>query len=183
MSEEREFVLKVCICGDSSVGKTSLINQYIEEKFEEDYRPTLGANLLRKDVDFEHEGEKFHCRLVLWDLAGQEKYEMVRSLYYQGCLGAFLVYDITRNDTFDSITNVWLTDFKNNAKKEASYIVLGNKVDLKDDRQVSTEKGKSLADEIQAADFIETSAKTGENVDQAFKTMVMDILRRFGEIK
>ncbi len=182
MSEQKEYVIKVCLCGDSAVGKTSLINQYIENAFEEDYRPTLGANLLRKDIDFEHEGKKYHCRLVLWDLAGQEKYEMVRSLYYQGCLGAFLMYDVTRNETLDSITNVWLTDFKNNAKPMASYVVIGNKVDLLDSRQVSTEKGKALADQIEAADFIETSAKTGENVNQAFTTLVVNIMKKFGEI-
>jgi small GTP-binding protein len=95
MSDEvKEFVFKIVILGDAAVGKTSLINQYIEQSFEEDYKPTLGANIIRKDVFIDEINAS--VRLIMWDLAGQEKYNVIRSMYFQGCVGALLVYDVTR---------------------------------------------------------------------------------------
>ena len=117
----------------------------------------------------------------MWDLAGQEKYNVIRSMYFQGCVGALVVYDITRRNTFDNIDSKWLKDFKNYVKKEGAYILIGNKSDLNDQRAVSTEEGKNLAEKIDASDFIETSAKYGENVEMAFKNLVYQILRNYGE--
>ncbi|TFG05197.1 MAG: GTP-binding protein, partial [Promethearchaeota archaeon] len=116
---------------------TSLINQYIEQSFSEDYKPTLGANIIRKDVHVDTINA--NVRLIMWDLAGQEKYNVIRSMYFQGCVGALLVYDVTRFTTFESINSKWLKDFKKYVKKEGTYIVIGNKIDLKDERVVSTE--------------------------------------------
>ena len=174
---EREFVFKVVILGDAAVGKTSLINQFVEGSFNEDYKPTLGANIVRKDVNLNNT----KVRLIMWDLAGQEKYNVIRSMYYQGCTGTLIVYDITRYNTFDNVNAKWLKDFKNYVKKEGAYILIGNKSDLKDQRAVSTEEGEKLAREIDASDFIETSAKYGENVEMAFKNLVYQILRNYGE--
>ena len=177
--EAKEYVFKVTILGDAAVGKTSLINQFVEGAFEEDYKPTLGANIIRKDVTLEKFNAKI--RLIMWDLAGQEKYNVIRSMYFQGCVGALVVYDITRHNTFDNVDSKWLKDFKNYVKKEGAYILIGNKSDLEDQRAVSTEEGKKLAEEIDASDFIETSAKYGENVEMAFKNLVYQILRNYGE--
>ena len=177
--ETREYVFKIVILGDSAVGKTSLINQFVENAFEEDYKPTLGANIIRKDVLLENSNAK--VRLIVWDLAGQEKYNVVRSLYYQGCVGALLVYDITRANTFNNIETKWLNDFKRFVKKEGTYLLIGNKCDLKDQRMISDDEGMVLAEKIKASKFIETSAKLGENVDNAFKTLVFEILERQGE--
>jgi len=117
----------------------------------------------------------------MWDLAGQEKYNVIRSMYFQGCVGALLVFDLTRHNTFTNIKSKWLKDFKNYVKKEGAYILIGNKVDLKDQRAVTNEEGTNLAKEINASDFIETSAKYGENVEKAFKNLVFQILRNYGE--
>ncbi|MFX1410406.1 MAG: Rab family GTPase [Promethearchaeota archaeon] len=174
----KEYVFKIVLLGDAAVGKTSLITQYCEGMFEEDYKPTLGANIIRKDVNLEDVNTK--VRLIMWDLAGQEKYSVIRSMYFQGCVGAFLVYDITRYHTFDSINSKWLKDFKRYVKKEGAYILIGNKSDLKDQRAVTAEKGKTLAGEIKASDFIETSAKLGENIEEAFSLLVHQILRNHG---
>ncbi|TFG29514.1 MAG: GTP-binding protein [Promethearchaeota archaeon] len=181
MSEDaKEFVFKIVVLGDAAVGKTSLINMYIEQSFTEDYKPTLGANIIRKDVHVDEINAS--VRLIMWDLAGQEKYNVIRSMYFQGCVGALLVYDVTRSNTFEAIDSKWLKDFKKYVKKEGTYILIGNKVDLKDERVVSTDQGKNYANEIEASDFIETSAKYGENVEQAFTNLVHQILKNLGEI-
>jgi len=182
MSDEvKEFVFKIVVLGDAAVGKTSLINQYIERSFEEDYKPTLGANIIRKDMFVEEINAS--VRLIMWDLAGQEKYNLIRSMYFQGCVGALLVYDVTRHNTFETINSKWLKDFKKYVKKEGTYILIGNKIDLTDQRIVSTEDGKNFAKKINAADYIETSAKSGENAEKAFENLVHQILKLQGNIK
>ncbi|MFX0105155.1 MAG: Rab family GTPase [Candidatus Hodarchaeota archaeon] len=173
---EREFVYKVVILGDAAVGKTSLISQFVEGSFEEDYKPTLGANIVRKDVNL----DKARVRLIMWDLAGQEKYQVVRSMYFQGCEGALLVYDVTRYNTFESINSKWLRDFKKYVKKKGVYVLIGNKIDLKDQRTITAERGRELATKIKASHFIETSAKLGENIEEAFTLLVTQILSNHG---
>jgi len=174
--ELREFVFKIVIIGDAAVGKTSLINQFVEGSFQEDYKPTLGANIVRKDVNLDNA----RVRLIMWDLAGQEKYRVVRSMYFQGCQGALLVYDVTRYNTLESINNKWLKDYKKHVKKKGAFILIGNKTDLQDQIAVPTEKGKELATKIKASDFIETSAKLGENIEDAFSLLVNQILSNHG---
>lgn len=180
---EGDYIFKIVIIGDAAVGKTSLINRFVEAKFKEDYRPTLGANLLRQKILIEFKNKKFNCSLVIWDIAGQKRYEMIRYLYYKGCIGAFLVYDCTRPTTFENITSIWLNDLRVNVNKEVSFVLIGNKIDLVGSRLVSNEQGKELANEINATEFIETSAKTGQNVTNVFKSLVIEILRRYGEIE
>lgn len=167
------------VLGDAAVGKTSLINQYIEHSFQEDYKPTLGANIIRKDIYISKINVK--VRLIMWDLAGQEKYNVIRSMYFQGCVGALLVYDITRRSTFETVNSKWLRDFEKYVKKEGTYVLIGNKTDLTEQRVVSTEEGNSVMREIKASDFIETSAKYGENVEKAFENLVYNILKKLGE--
>ncbi len=175
-SELREFVFKITILGDAAVGKTSLISQFVEGSFQEDYKPTLGANIVRKDVNLDNA----RVRLIMWDLAGQEKYQVVRSMYFQGCQGALLVYDVTRYNTLDNINTKWLRDFKKHVKKKGAFILIGNKSDLKDQRVIPTERGKELATKIKASHFIETSAKLGENIEEAFSLLVHQILSDHG---
>lgn len=169
---EREFVYKIVILGDAAVGKTSLISQFVEGSFTEDYKPTLGANIVRKDINL----NSTKVRLIMWDLAGQEKYQVVRSMYFQGCQGALFVYDITRYNTLDNISTRWVRDFKKYVKKKGVFILIGNKSDLKDQRVIPAEKGKNLASKIKASHFIETSAKLGENIEEAFSLLVHEIL-------
>lgn len=182
MSEE-EYVFKVVVIGDAAVGKTSLISRFVEAKFKEDYRPTLGANLLRQNVEIEVDGKQFLCTLVIWDIAGQCRFELIRSLYFKGCLGAFLVYDCTRPTTFENIRNIWLNDLLINTGSRVSFVLIGNKIDLKDSQSVLKEEGIELAEEINATEFIETSAKTGVNVNNAFKSLSLQILKNLGKIE
>ena len=157
---------------------TSLINQYIEHSFKEDYRPTLGVNIITKDIEIEQ--IKSLVRLIIWDIAGQNKYEKYRKSYYEGCSGALLVYDITRQSTFNNIESKWLKDIKANLKKKCDFLLIGNKIDLKENRTVLQDQGKNMASDINACEFIETSAKYGDNVEAAFLNLVQHILNNYG---
>ncbi len=176
--EKREWALKLAVLGDPAVGKTSLIDKYITDSFRENYQPTLGVNIVSKDIRIEEINSKI--RLLLWDIAGQHKYELTRQSFFQGCVGALLVYDMTRYSTFEQISLKWLEDFKNFSRPDGVYILIGNKSDLTDSIRVSSEEGKSLSQKINAAEFIETSAKYGKNVEKAFKKLVLHILRKSG---
>ncbi len=176
--EERKFVLKLVVLGDPAVGKTSLIEQYIQHSFNNDYRPTIGVNIMIKEMFLEK--ENIHTTLVLWDIAGQEKYEISRSSFFSGCVGGLLVYDVTRPSTLDHIESKWFIDLKKFSLNEGKFILIGNKLDLQDLKRVSEEDGKVLAEKLDAIDFFETSAKYGENVDKAFEMLVSKILNNYG---
>ncbi|HEY0090385.1 MAG TPA: hypothetical protein VGB37_16165, partial [Candidatus Lokiarchaeia archaeon] len=107
-------------------------------------------------------------------------YEKTRSAYYEGCAGALLVYDITRYSSFDDIEAKWLRDYKDHVEKQQSYILIGNKADLDDQRGVFQEDAQKYAEKINAIEFLETSAKNGYNVEVAFLNLVKKILSGYG---
>ncbi|MFX0081637.1 MAG: Rab family GTPase [Candidatus Hodarchaeota archaeon] len=174
----KNLVLKLALLGDPAVGKTSLIHQYIQHHFREDYQPTLGVNIVVKELLIEE--VNVFGRLVLWDIAGQDKYDLSRRMFFQGCRGALLVYDTTRQSTYKNIEKKWLEDFQKYTEREPVYVLIGNKTDLKDSKVVSTEDGRILAEKIKASAFVETSAKYGDNVENAFKKLVNQILINTG---
>lgn len=179
------ILLKIVVLGDPAVGKTSLIKMYTENDFREDYWPTLGVNIVNKGIILENpkvENLKVQVRLrlVLWDVTGQIEYEISRKEVFQKADGALLVYDITRHHTLQNIEKKWLEDFKKYAKQDEPYILIGNKLDLEDSRKISTEDGKVFSKLIRANGFVETSAKFGENVENAFKKLVDNILKNRG---
>ncbi|MFX1442908.1 MAG: Rab family GTPase [Promethearchaeota archaeon] len=176
MSEEKvhEYILKLVLLGDPAVGKTSLINQYVDHTFKTDYQPTLGANIIAKEIKMNQ--IKTTTKLIIWDIAGQKTYDLSRKLFFQGCSGALFIYDITRASTFENIKDKWLQDFQKFGKTKAAFILIGNKTDLTEIRSVKKETGEKLADDINAIDFIETSAKYGENVELAFKKLINQVI-------
>jgi len=180
MSGEKEkfIVFKLVLLGDAAVGKTSLVDIYTQHKFKEDYKPTLGVSICVKELKIEKINAQI--RLVLWDIAGQEKYVLSRKMFFQGVVGALLVYDITRHSTFENIESKWLKDLNEYSEEELSCILIGNKIDLKDSKVVTTKDGEELSEKINASDFIETSAKYGDNVEKAFEKLVFQILENEG---
>ena len=168
-----QYVFKIALLGAAGAGKTSLINQFVEKKFEKDYKPTLGSSIIAKDIVHEHTD----VRLVIWDIAGQEKYNNVRAMYLNGSIGCILVYDVTRKPTFTEIQRKWIKDFQQYAMEDAAFTIIGNKIDLVNKRKVSTKEGEELAHALGSNNFIETSALTGENVEMAFKSLVSDVLK------
>jgi small GTP-binding protein len=176
--KKKKWNLKVALLGDPAVGKTSLIENYLTHSFNQNYQPTLGVNIITKEISLEDSNAEI--RLILWDIAGQDKYNITRKIFFQGCIGALLIYDITRYLTFSQITTKWLEDFNKFARSEGVYLLIGNKSDLKDSRKVETSEGRILAQKIKAAEFLETSAKYGENVEKAFKNLVLHILQKIG---
>jgi len=171
---EKQLILKLALLGDPAVGKSSLIDQYIQHRFKADYQPTLGVNILTKDIKIDEFNA--NVRLVLWDIAGQDKYDLSRRMFFQGCMGALFVYDITRQSTLKNIETKWLKDFKEFTDRNPAYVLIGNKMDLENLKEVSIDMGKKAAEKINAIDFLETSAKYGDNVENAFKKLVKQVL-------
>ena len=177
-TDDRSWVFKILLLGDAAVGKTSLIRKYVKDTFKEDYRATLGVNIISKEIRVNQINAD--VRLIIWDLAGQGLYEKTRKLYYEGCFGAFLVYDITELSSFENILEKWKKDYEEFSEEEISYVLVGNKSDLEDHRCVDLNKAKDLAEQINASDFIETSARLGNNVEKIFLKLVQVIFSKLG---
>ena len=165
-----DFVLKVVLLGDAGVGKTSLVYRFIENRFSTDFKSTLGVNLLKRTLEIDGN----QVTIQIWDLGGQEAYKRLRKLYLDGASGALLVYDVTNATSFDHLSE-WFASFEEN-RRERPTVLIGNKVDLKDIRKISTAQGKALAAEKKCVEFIEASAKTGENVESAFHKLIRSAL-------
>ncbi len=163
--------MKIAVVGDGAVGKTSLVLQFTEKSFKEVYLQTIGANFAIKTLTLDAEHNNEEVRLSCWDLAGQEHFASVRSSFYSGALGVIYVYDLTRKETLEN-----LVEWKKEVDKRVPGIpavMLGNKVDLIDQREVTDADGGEMAKKLDAYKLWETSAKTGENVDSAFATIGM----------
>ncbi|MFX1451610.1 MAG: Rab family GTPase [Promethearchaeota archaeon] len=154
------YTFKIIVAGDYAVGKTSLLNRYIDARFSEDYLPTLGVNMLRREMQ---RGEN-KIKLLFWDIAGQELFAQVREQFYEGTQGAMLVYDVNRPETFANISK-WHNEIIKRNEETVHCILIGNKIDL--EKIVPTGEGKKYAEEHKMF-FFETSARTGKRIDEAF---------------
>lgn len=164
---------KVCLLGDFAVGKTSLVRRFVEGIFEDKYLSTIGAKVDRKTIIIQTESQATTLTLLLWDLAGGEKFDRVMSSYYRGAAGAILVCDLTRSETLQAVAN-YSRDFWN-VNPRTPIIVIGNKVDLVDKRTITDEELASVAGQHQLPWFV-SSAKTGENVEFFFQTLGQRLL-------
>ena len=173
--ENYEIMFKVVLVGDSFVGKTNIMSKYLKNEFHEDSKATVGVEFGSKK--FNIEGHSIKAQI--WDTAGQERYKAITSAYYKGAKGAFIVYDITRKNSFDSIDK-WISDVTAVADKKISIVLIGNKSDLEDQRQVTKEQGEDKANKLEVA-FLETSAFSGENLEKAFELMMKEVYKKCHE--
>eukprot|EP01104_Vermistella_antarctica_P014914 TRINITY_DN478_c0_g1_i2.p1 TRINITY_DN478_c0_g1~~TRINITY_DN478_c0_g1_i2.p1 ORF type:complete len:217 (+),score=42.16 TRINITY_DN478_c0_g1_i2:232-882(+) len=157
-----EYIFKFIIIGDMGVGKSCLLHQFTESKFIPDSPHTIGVEFGTRIVEVM--GRKI--KLQIWDTAGQERFRAVTRSYYRGAAGALLVYDTTRRSTYNHLTS-WLTDARNLTNPNTVIMLIGNKKDLTAQRDVSYEEAAAFAEE-NGLIFLETSAKTNENVEESF---------------
>ena len=179
MEEENyEYLAKVTLIGDSGVGKTNIMSNYLDNKFIKDSKPTVGVEFYIKT--FKLEGHLF--KIQFWDAGGQQRYRSIISSYLKGCKGAIVVYDITNRNSFDKV-DYWIKNLKDLSGEDSHIVIMGNKCDLKSQRKISKEQGEEEAKKFKA-DFIETSAFSGENLDKAFEKLMNGIYQKnFKEYK
>jgi small GTP-binding protein len=167
-----DYLFKYIIIGDAAVGKSNLLLRYAHGQFKPEYQLTIGVEFGAKNIQIR--GKTY--RIQIWDTAGQENFRSITRAYYKNSACALVVYDISSRDSFNNVST-WIEDCKNQSPKSIHMILVGNKSDLADQRQVNTEEGQELADKY-GMQFFETSAKTGENVEQIFFSSADEIAKK-----
>lgn len=174
MASRKKVLLKVIILGDSSVGKTSLMNQYVNRKFSNQYKATIGADFLTKEVTVDDRT----VTMQIWDTAGQERFQSLGVAFYRGADCCVLVFDVTAPNTFKSLDS-WRDEFLIQASprepENFPFVLLGNKVDL-EPRAISAKRAQQWCQSKNNIPYFETSAKEGLNVEQAFLAIAKNAL-------
>ena len=174
--ERTEMIFKIIVIGDPAVGKTSLLTDFCGEKFKYEYIPTVGVNITKEPVTIKDDmGKDITANLMIWDIAGQPQFYMLHRPYFNGADGMMLIYDITRSSSFSNINNWFSTSIKYGLSA-IPRLLIGNKIDLKDERKIILPMAEHLSEKINAP-FFETSALTGENVKSIFQKIAELTLR------
>ena len=170
MSKEKyDYIMKLILIGDASVGKTNILTKYLKNEFDPNSKATVGVELGTKNIQIDNK----IIKVQIWDTAGQERYKAITSAYYKGAKGAIIVYDITRKITFDNIEK-WIGDLKVNGDENIIIFLVGNKSDLNDNREVSKEDGLNKSEKFNIP-FLETSALCGENISKVFEELIQKV--------
>ena len=175
------FNYKFIVIGSPGVGKTSLIKNFVEGSFLSEYKSTIGTNLYTKTLEFkkdkskDNEENEIIIKLVLWDIAGQIQWDLMRPAYYQGSHGVCVVGDLSSKRTFQKIEKFWVKDARENCNESIPVILLANKNDLKP--EISEEEVKELGHRCKADRIIFTSAKTSYHVQEAFIALIKMCLK------
>lgn len=169
MAKTYDYLFKLLLIGDSGVGKTCVLFRFSEDAFNATFISTIGIDFKIRTIELD--GKKI--KLQIWDTAGQERFRTITTAYYRGAMGIMLVYDITNEKSFENIKN-WIRNIEEHASADVEKMILGNKCDMTDRRQVSRERGEELAIEY-GIKFMETSAKASINVEESFFTLARDI--------
>ncbi|KAJ3673737.1 hypothetical protein LUZ60_005729 [Juncus effusus] len=167
--EKIDYVFKVVLIGDSAVGKSQILSRFARDEFSLDSKATIGVEFQTRTLSIQGKNVKAQ----IWDTAGQERYRAVTSAYYRGAVGALLVYDITKRQSFDHMAR-WLVELRSHADRQIIIMLIGNKSDLSDERAVSSDDAKEFA-EKESLFFLETSALEGKNVETAFEKVLTEI--------
>ena len=168
---KEDYKLKVVVVGDSGVGKTNLIKRFVSNTYNPNTKATVGVEFLSKSYKINDQVFK----IEIWDTAGQERYKSITAAYYKGAKGALIVYDITQKDSFENI-NKWMSEVRDKSTKDLKILIVGNKTDLVDERQVSTEEALSKAKELESP-VMEASALDGSNVKAAFYDLLKEMYK------
>ncbi|MCE7736682.1 MAG: GTP-binding protein [Candidatus Heimdallarchaeota archaeon] len=172
-NKDFQHTFKILILGDAAVGKSSLVQRFVHGKFERQYLMTIGMEPYTR---FEQINGTKIC-YSLWDIAGEDKFKVMRKMFFQGAAGSLVAFDLTRRSSFDNLEN-WITEAKNVAPNQ-SIILVGNKNDLEDQRVITTEEGNLAAKQFGCIDYIETSALTGIHVANAFNSIGKNLLDKY----
>ena len=167
---DTELVYKILLLGDSEVGKSCFLMRYSDNIFVENYITTIGLDYKLKYVQLDS-GETI--KVQLWDTAGQDRYRTIAKNYYKGSHGILLLYDITKENSFENIRE-WVQNIREEVYEKAIIFLIGNKIDKKNERKITTEQGQKLAAEYNLP-FFEAYAKSGENVEEIFKNLYKKI--------
>ena len=171
--EENDYDIKlrIMMIGDSTVGKTSILRRYCKNEFLTKYVSTIGIDFQFKNmIKFDKK-----IRMQIWDTAGQERYKVVAKNYFNSSDGFIIIYDITNRESFNNIDN-WISQINDVANKEVKFILFGNKNDLEESRIVSADEGTEMAEKY-SMKFYETSALTGDNINEGFDFLVDELLK------
>ena len=171
------YKVKINIIGDQSVGKTNIINRYVKGEFNSGYEITIGMDFLTCNLELDNKIFK----LRLWDTAGSEQFRSVTKGYYTNSCCALIVYDITDEKSFKSVKQ-WIDDCHSFASQNIHLVLIGNKIDLEENRKIQKEKGEELATEY-GMDFYETSALSGQNIDNIFSGICKFLSQKIDEGK
>ena len=183
--------MKIALLGEGAVGKTALRERFLGKEFSTGYVMTIGADFAIKQSEVETPTGSKAVKFQIWDLAGQPRFSSVRSLYYRGSHGGLLLFDLTRRDSLHKLST-WVDElFRNSGKGNVPLAVIGNKVDLRDESEEDTVSSDEAREFIKSLEdhkdisysipYLETSAKTGQNVDEAFSLLAKNIIDLFGK--
>jgi len=167
-----DYLFKLVLIGDSGVGKSCLLLRFADDAFTESYISTIGVDFRFRTVKIDQKTVK----LQIWDTAGQERFRTITSAYYRGADGIIMVYDVTSGDSFEHV-NDWLKEVNRYASEGTCKLLVGNKSDRTTDKVVTAEQAKEYADDLGIA-FLETSAKSAQNVEEAFLTMAGELIKQ-----
>ncbi|MFX1323883.1 MAG: GTP-binding protein [Promethearchaeota archaeon] len=169
-----ELSYKVIIIGPGAVGKTSLLNRFVNNEFKLKYKLTIGVDFLTKILEYEPSKS---VKLHIWDIGGQERFKFLHRSFYDGAFGAFLVFDLSRQHTFSGM-KTWLSEMRGIIKRDIPKVIVGNKADLLPEigRVIDRSEAERYAKE-EGCFYVETSAKTGENVEEAFINLTKSMMK------
>ena len=170
-SKHYDDLFKLVIIGDSGVGKSCILLRFADDTFTDNYYSTIGVDFRFKCVEI---GER-KCKLQIWDTAGQERFKTVTSAYYRGADGIIIVFDQTDRESFNNVQN-WIEDISKYSTEEPAKIIIANKDDIANEKKIVKSEDISELEKKTGLEVIKTSAKTGENIDYAFKKLTQKLL-------
>lgn len=171
VDDQYDYIWKVVLVGDSGVGKTNLLSRFTRNEFNAESKSTIGVEFATRNMTIKGK----MVRAQIWDTAGQERYRAITSVYYRGAVGALVVYDLTKPQSFQNLDK-WLEELKEHAESSVRIMLVGNKTDLRHLRAITTDEGRSLAEKKNFS-FTETSALDSTNVGEAFNNLLVDIFK------